>query len=263
MVIDVVSTIYLLRRYTAASRGPRTSLRHHLAPVCALSARYASDNLPPDSSAATEIPAPIASSPEQPTSATLDLEAAASDAKVAVRFIRPGPDFARPISKYNLIRKLSSIHGTIASTTTHIINMHNPDPSANFADVLRKVTKELDDVTTQGADLPPKSDLSFHRTLDKEMGKKLDEASSRILEMAQELLALVDPHFTLKQKTFADPAEDLTERYRKNVVPSVDGLLEQTVSPEVMLVSRINDRIRCWTSYRETRRRRRYRSSRR
>lgn len=107
--------------------------------------------------------------------------------------------------------------------------MNNPDPTGNFGGFLHKITKDLDNVTTQSADLPPKSDLSFHRTLDKELSKKLDEASSRVLDMAQELLKLVDPHFASKQKGFADPAEDLTDRYRKNVVPSVDGLLEQTV----------------------------------
>jgi hypothetical protein len=139
-------------------------------------------------------------------------------------------DVSRRVNKFKLIRKLAYIHSLIASTTTHVINMKNPEPSNDFGAFVHKITKDLDDVTTRGAELPPKSDLSFHRTLDKEFSQKLDQASSTILAMAQELMELVDPQFPLKKEGFADPAEDLTDRYRKNVVPSVDGLLEQTVS---------------------------------
>lgn len=104
-----------------------------------------------------------------------------------------------------------------------------PSPTNQFDEYLPLVTQDLDRVTTHAAGLPGKSDLAFHRTLDRTLAKELDEASDRILRMTRDLLDLVDRGKNPKRRKMEDE-DDVVEGYKRGVVDSVDALLEDAVS---------------------------------
>lgn len=116
----------------------------------------------------------------------------------------------------------------------------HPLPSTDFSAFLAQTTKSLDTVTTQAAGLPGKSDLNFHRTLDRKLAKDLQEASTRVLAVAERLLSHLDRSGQSskgKEVARVGPArsrlldlEDVTEMYRRNIVGTVDSLLEDAVS---------------------------------
>ena len=105
-----------------------------------------------------------------------------------------------------------------------------PSPTSEFGDYLPRVTKDLDDVTTHAAALPGKSDLSFHRTLDRKLAKELDEASDRILKLTGDLLELLDTGKSGKKRRWLEDEEDVKHSYKRGVVEVVDALLEDAVS---------------------------------
>jgi exosome complex exonuclease RRP6 len=118
-----------------------------------------------------------------------------------------------------------------------------PAPSpTEFPAFLHHTTAALDRLTTHAADLPEKSDLAFHRTLDRKFAKNLDEAAERVLGLTEKLLSLVE----VQAKGVKNPAagkgvkskarrkltdeEDVLDGYRRGIVEVVDGLLEDAVS---------------------------------
>lgn len=115
----------------------------------------------------------------------------------------------------------------------------HPLPSTDFPAFLAQTTKSLDTVTNQAAGLPGKSDLDFHRTLDRKLAKDLQEASTGVLAVAERLLSHLDRSGQSSKGKVArvGPArsrlldlEDVTEMYRRNIVGTVDSLLEDAVS---------------------------------
>lgn len=108
-----------------------------------------------------------------------------------------------------------------------------PSPTMQFDEYLPQVTQDLDRVTTHAAALPGKSDLAFHRTLDRKLAKELDEASERILALTRDLLDLVDRKKNSKRRRM-DDEDDVVEGYKRGVVDSVDSLLEDAVSPQTL-----------------------------
>lgn len=114
--------------------------------------------------------------------------------------------------------------------------------SQSFSDTFSTTTSALDEATTHAASLPPKSDLSFHRTLDRKFGKDLDIASGRILNLAERLLHLVtegsdvgkekgksDGVLRPNQRRRLEDEDDVIDGYRGAVGDVLDSLLEDAV----------------------------------
>jgi hypothetical protein len=117
-----------------------------------------------------------------------------------------------------------------------------PSPINEFDQYLPRVTRDLDAITTPAAGLPLKSDLAFHRTLDRELAMNLDEASERVLKLTRELLDVFINQDGMSKgikssvlRRRLEDEEDVTEGYRRGVVDVVDGLLEDAVSHDHML----------------------------
>ncbi|OCF33232.1 hypothetical protein I316_04973 [Kwoniella heveanensis BCC8398] len=136
-----------------------------------------------------------------------------------------------------------------ASSTSSSIgpdgNTPVPSPTKAFASYVPHLTSALDSLTTHAAALPDKSDLSFHRTLDRQFAKDLDSASDRLLKLTERLLSLVDHSQRSaaekgKSKAKAGPIkgrrrkledeDDIVDGFRQGVVGVVDGLLEDADS---------------------------------
>lgn len=122
--------------------------------------------------------------------------------------------------------------------------MSEPTPSSSsqptpedFEHYLPHLTTLLDNLTTQAASLPLKSDLAFHKTLDRKFGKGLDGGADEILQLTGKLLQLTSRDRSDKGssrgKSRAVSSElsedDLMDRYKRTVVEVVDGLLEDAV----------------------------------
>nr|XP_019049128.1 hypothetical protein I302_02909 [Kwoniella bestiolae CBS 10118]OCF28058.1 hypothetical protein I302_02909 [Kwoniella bestiolae CBS 10118] len=128
-----------------------------------------------------------------------------------------------------------------------------PAPKAieNFQEYLPHLTSALDSLTNHAANLPSKSDLSFHRTLDKKFANDLDSASERILKLTERLLDLVDKSQKAPQNNVGgggaadrvkitksksvnrrklEDEDDVVDGFKQSVVSVVDGLLEDADS---------------------------------
>lgn len=116
--------------------------------------------------------------------------------------------------------------------------------------LMPSITKALDDFTTHAAALPPKSDLAFHRTLDRSFAKGLDTTSKRVLLLTEKLLQVAEGagssaggagakrkeagvaralRAKVKPRAKLEDEEDVIDGYRRNVVDVVDALLEDAV----------------------------------
>ncbi|WWD18046.1 hypothetical protein CI109_102493 [Kwoniella shandongensis] len=120
-----------------------------------------------------------------------------------------------------------------------------PSPTTSFASYLPHLTTALDTLTTHAAALPNKSDISFHRTLDRGFAKDLDKASERVLQMTERLLSLVEisqkgnkakgkgkavsANTQVRRRKMEDE-DDVVDGFRGGVVGVVDGLLEDADS---------------------------------
>ena len=105
-----------------------------------------------------------------------------------------------------------------------------PSPTADFATFLPHITSALDALTTHAASLPGRSDLAFHRTLDRKFAKELDVTSARVLGMTERLLALVEEgKGKVAGRRKLKDEEDVVDGYRRGVSGVVDGLLEDAV----------------------------------
>ncbi|WWC66443.1 uncharacterized protein I206_100345 [Kwoniella pini CBS 10737] len=129
------------------------------------------------------------------------------------------------------------------STSISLTSKDAPNPIDNFAEYLPHLTSALDNLTNHASKLPSKSDLSFHRTLDRKFANDLDSASERILKLTERLLKLVDQSQIqksnksnksgtgksrngLSSRRKLEDEDDVLDGYKQGVVGVVDGLLE-------------------------------------
>lgn len=128
-----------------------------------------------------------------------------------------------------------------------------PSPTASFHQYLPLITSSLDRLTTSANALPAsRSDINFHRTMDRRFANDLDDASDRVLRMAERLLTLVETgqkevegkgkakesaksvkpaaKVATKARRKLEEEEDVVEGYKRGVLSVVDGLLEDAVS---------------------------------
>ncbi|WWC86140.1 uncharacterized protein L201_001012 [Kwoniella dendrophila CBS 6074] len=129
-----------------------------------------------------------------------------------------------------------------------------PKPFDNFQEYLPHLTTVLDNLTNHASNLPSKSDLSFHRSLDKDFAKNLDQASERILNLTERLLSLVERSQKQKNQKSQNNViqdkvkiasgskntkgtrrklndeDDVVDGFKQCVVGVVDGLLEDADS---------------------------------
>lgn len=131
-----------------------------------------------------------------------------------------------------------------------------PSPTEEFDEYLPVITAALDELTTAANGLPTnKSDINFHRTMDRQFAKDLDDTSSRVLWMTERLLAMADagqreakgkgkgkdkagvkvlaPKAADKPRRKLEEEEDVIDGYKRGVLGVVDGLLEDSVSRSV------------------------------
>ncbi|WRT64045.1 uncharacterized protein IL334_000973 [Kwoniella shivajii] len=138
---------------------------------------------------------------------------------------------------------------TSASHSSATMPTTVPSPTTDFDQYLPHLTSALDKLTTNAAALPDKSDLSFHKTLDRGFAKDLDDASERVLKLTERLLSLVDQsqHSSRDKGNSKVPSsktsskvkgrrrkledeDDVVDGFRQSVVGVVDGLLEDADS---------------------------------
>jgi exosome complex exonuclease RRP6 len=133
-----------------------------------------------------------------------------------------------------------------------------PSPTQSFDEYLPVITAALDELTTAANGLPTsKSDINFNRTMDRKFAKDLDDASSRVLQMTERLLSMVDvgqremkgkgkdkvdfkaaPKAAEKPRRKLEEEEDVIDGYKRGVLSVVDGLLEDSVSARLFLCGR-------------------------
>lgn len=108
---------------------------------------------------------------------------------------------------------------------------------ASSSATLEGITSALDRLTAHAASLPPKSDMSFHRTLDRKFAKSVDGTSSDLLSLTEKLLTLVQgdlstakPGVKGKGRSKLVDEQDAIEGFRRSVGNVIDGLLEDAVS---------------------------------
>ncbi|CAK9781419.1 hypothetical protein CC85DRAFT_325791 [Cutaneotrichosporon oleaginosum] len=107
---------------------------------------------------------------------------------------------------------------------------HVPSEFATFVDTM---TKALEASTSHAAEFPDKSDMMFHRTLDRKFAKGIDASGDRVLKLADSLLQLtVDSQPKANKATrvkarrkLADE-DDVVDSFQSTVVDHVDSLLE-------------------------------------
>jgi exosome complex exonuclease RRP6 len=130
-----------------------------------------------------------------------------------------------------------------------------PSPTEGFNEYMPVITAALDELTTAANGLPTtKSDINFHRTMDRQFAKDLDNASSRVLQMTERLLSMVDagqremkgkgkdkvdfrtaPQAAEKPRRKLEEEEDVIDGYKRGVLGVVDGLLEDSVSTSLFV----------------------------
>lgn len=109
-------------------------------------------------------------------------------------------------------------------------------PNEDFAAFVDNMTAALEASTSAAAQFPDKSDISFHRSMDRKFGRELDSTCDRVLQLTDKLLQLsVDNQNarsksqgkgrTIARRRLADE-DDIVDHYHKTVVEPVDGLLE-------------------------------------
>lgn len=74
------------------------------------------------------------------------------------------------------------------------------------------------------------SDIQFHRTMDAEFSKDLDIFSSRILSIANQVLALMGTaDISTKGQSKLETEDDVVDNFHSIVVDTMDRMMEKTV----------------------------------
>ncbi|GMK55550.1 hypothetical protein CspeluHIS016_0206060 [Cutaneotrichosporon spelunceum] len=104
---------------------------------------------------------------------------------------------------------------------------------SEFAAFVETMTKALEAGTSHAAEFPDKSDMMFHRTLDRKFAKGIDASGERVLKLADSLLQLtVDSQPKAKSAPSVKPRrklvdqDDVIDSFQSTVVDHVDSLLE-------------------------------------
>jgi exosome complex exonuclease RRP6 len=140
-----------------------------------------------------------------------------------------------------------------------------------------KITDLLDRLTADAANLPGRSDLQFHRTIDRAFAKELDGAGERLLELTDRLVGLAQADEArareIHKREIASAAvqrgpsvtngvikseqakgkgkgkgkarvikdeEDVTENFKRTVGDALDAILESAVSYSNCVLSTSN-----------------------
>lgn len=114
-----------------------------------------------------------------------------------------------------------------------------PSPITHFSEYEAALRSSVDSVVVASSSLP--DDLSFHRSLDRQLGKRLDSNSERILTLTSKLLDLIDAgnharrdngrkNDDRKGKRRLDSEEDVVDNFHSIVVDVLDQILERAVS---------------------------------
>lgn len=118
-----------------------------------------------------------------------------------------------------------------------------PSPTQSFSEYLPFLTAALDRLTTNAASLPDKTDLNFHRSLDRRFNKDVEKTSERLLGMTERILDLIersqkearqgrDKGKTAKviiRRRKLEDQDDIIDGYRGAIQGVIDGLLEDAV----------------------------------
>ena len=106
----------------------------------------------------------------------------------------------------------------------------------DFVSFVDSMTAVLEASTSAAAQLPDKSDMGFHRTLDRKFAKGIDATSMRVLNLTNQLLELaaqppeVDGKKDGKLRVRWNDEDSVVDQFRSSVVDIVDTLLENAVS---------------------------------
>lgn len=114
-----------------------------------------------------------------------------------------------------------------------------PDPSTSTLSYLQYLQARVQPLTQTAAQIPNPSDLSFHRTLDKQLTKDLNETKNEIVSTIQSLLSSIDVAYagpfrqaggTNDEETKRLNIDDLVEAnaFERNLGDIIDTLLERT-----------------------------------
>lgn len=113
-----------------------------------------------------------------------------------------------------------------------------PNPSTDFAGFVDNMTKALEASTSAAAGFPDKSDLAFHRTLDRKFAKGLDATGQRVIDLTDRLLQLAVEGSQEKTKAAGGKVkprrkvtdeDDVVDSFQATVIEPIDALLEDAV----------------------------------
>jgi hypothetical protein len=135
---------------------------------------------------------------------------------------------------------MSSSSSTSSPTASTGEALNNTARPSTLYDHLRS---SLTPLAGQAGELGDAEDLKLHRTLDRSFAKRLDKSSERVLNLARNLIQAVDSSRNaasgkntagrVKQKLQEE--DDVVHEFTPNVQDTVDGLLEATVSLNMIL----------------------------
>jgi hypothetical protein len=141
---------------------------------------------------------------------------------------------------HNILTRLR-ILGLTIDDISHALNttiMSSSEPKGlshlDFMEFCERMTASLTASTEAAAELPEKSDMGFHRTLDRKFAKGIDATGERIMDIANSILkvAAQSPSLDSKadgKKVAYRPLEDedtVVDHFRSVVTEIVDQLLE-------------------------------------
>lgn len=95
---------------------------------------------------------------------------------------------------------------------------------ADFADTLESISSSLLATTRSAAQLA-NEDVDFHRSLDPQIGTRLDRQNARLLDLSQRLLGSAIPSSEVVRPTLTN-VDSIDEQWR-GIVDILDSLLEK------------------------------------
>lgn len=104
-----------------------------------------------------------------------------------------------------------------------------PSPSASMLEYLQNLQRKLQPLTQAAAQLPSSTDLAFHRSLDRSLGKDLDHTKSRIADTLNNILSALESSSpkNKSQDQQADAAHVVDESgFARLLGDTIDTLLE-------------------------------------
>lgn len=106
-----------------------------------------------------------------------------------------------------------------------------PDPFTSTLSYLQNLQERVQPLTQAAARLPNPSDLSFHRSLDKQLTKDLEETKNELISTIQSLLSCAGPSRRAEnedeKKLSIDDLVD-ANAFERNLGDTIDTLLERT-----------------------------------